>query len=147
MTADPPDQDEVRKLRRHVRAEIASDIGAMLRHGPADHVVGTSKTFRQLARIAGAAPSSEGPYAKRVLRHSDIADLAHRLPELSLADRARLPGVSLGRAPQLPAGAIVADAVVDLLDVEQLELCPWALREGIILRRLDMLAYGLDAIT
>jgi exopolyphosphatase / guanosine-5'-triphosphate,3'-diphosphate pyrophosphatase len=147
ITADPPDPDEVRKLRRHVRAEIANDIGAMLRHGPADHVVGTSKTFRQLARIAGAAPSSEGPYAKRVLRHSDIADLAHRLPELSQAERARLPGVSVGRAPQLPAGAIVADAVVDLLDVEQLELCPWALREGIILRRLDMLAYGLDAIT
>ncbi len=147
ITADPPDPDEVRKLRRHVRAEIANDIGSMLRHGHADHVVGTSKTFRQLARIAGAAPSSEGPYAKRVLRHEDIADLARRLPELSQAERAKLPGVSAGRAPQLAAGAIVADAIVDLLGVEQLELCPWALREGIILRRLDMMAYGLDAIT
>ncbi|HZR53041.1 MAG TPA: Ppx/GppA phosphatase family protein, partial [Streptosporangiaceae bacterium] len=142
ITADPPDPDEVRKLRRHVRAEIANDIGSMLRHGHADHVVGTSKTFRQLARIAGAAPSSEGPYAKRVLRHEDIADLARRLPELSQAERAKLPGVSAGRAPQLAAGAIVADAIVDLLGVEQLELCPWALREGIILRRLDMMAYG-----
>src|SRR5581483_2466418 len=147
ITADPPDPDEVRKLRRHVRAEIANDIGSMLRHGHADHVVGTSKTFRQLARIAGAAPSSEGPYAKRVLRHEDIADLARRLPELSQAERAKVPGVSAGRAPQLAAGAIVADAIVDLLGVEQLELCPWALREGIILRRLDMMAYGLDAIT
>jgi exopolyphosphatase/guanosine-5'-triphosphate,3'-diphosphate pyrophosphatase len=147
ITVDPPDPDEVRKLRRHARAEIASDIGSMLRHGPADHVVGTSKTFRQLARIAGAAPSSEGPYAKRVLRHADIAELARRLPELTQAERAKLPGVSVGRAPQLPAGAIVADAILDLLDVDQLELCPWALREGIILRRLDMLAYGLDAIT
>jgi len=147
ISADPPEPDEVRKLRRHVRAEIAKEIGPMLRHGPADHVVGTSKTFRQLARIAGAAPSSEGPYAKRVLRHEDIADLAHRLPELSQAERAKLPGVSAARAPQLPAGAIVADAIVDLLEVDQLELCPWALREGIILRRLDMLAYGQDAIT
>jgi exopolyphosphatase/guanosine-5'-triphosphate,3'-diphosphate pyrophosphatase len=63
---------------------------------------------------------------------------------MSQAERARLPGVSASRTPQLPAGAIVADAILDLLDVDQLELCPWALREGVILRRLDMLAQGLD---
>jgi exopolyphosphatase/guanosine-5'-triphosphate,3'-diphosphate pyrophosphatase len=147
ITADPPAPDEVRKLRRHVRAEIANEIGGILRHGPADHVVGTSKTFRQLARIAGAAPSSEGPFAKRVLSHADIGTWARRLPLMDQAERAKLPGVSAARAPQLPAGAIVADATLDLLGVDQLELCPWALREGIILRRLDMLAYGLESLT
>ena len=35
------------------------------------------------------------------------------------------------------AGGIVASATMDLLGVDRLELCPWALREGIILRRLD----------
>jgi exopolyphosphatase/guanosine-5'-triphosphate,3'-diphosphate pyrophosphatase len=139
ITADPPPHDEVRKLRRHVRAVIANEVGGVLRHGAPDHVVGTSKTFRQLARIAGAAPSSEGPYAKRVLSHVDIATWAHRLPELTQAERAKLAGVSTGRAPQLPAGAIVADATLDLLGVDQFELCPWALREGVILRRLDTL--------
>ena len=56
------------------------------------------------------------------------------------AERARLPGVSEGRAAQMPAGAIVADAVMDLMDVAELEICPWALREGVILKRLDVLA-------
>jgi exopolyphosphatase / guanosine-5'-triphosphate,3'-diphosphate pyrophosphatase len=139
ITADPPPPDEVRKLRRYVRAEIANQIGGVLRHGAADHVVGTSKTFRQLARIAGAAPSAEGPYAKRVLSHADIAMWARQLPEMTAAERAKLPGVSVGRAPQLAAGAIVADAILDLLQVDGLELCPWALREGVILRRLDTL--------
>jgi exopolyphosphatase / guanosine-5'-triphosphate,3'-diphosphate pyrophosphatase len=142
ITSDPPMPNEIRKLRRHVRAEIANEIGAMLRHGTADLVVGTSKTFRQLARIAGAAPSSEGPYAKRVLRHAELATWAERLPQMSQADRAKLPGVSASRAPQLPAGAIVADATVDLLGVDHLVLCPWALREGVILRRLDTLLGG-----
>jgi exopolyphosphatase/guanosine-5'-triphosphate,3'-diphosphate pyrophosphatase len=144
ITADPPPPDEVRKLRKHVRAEIANEIGGMLRYGPADHVVGTSKTFRQLARIAGAAPSTEGPYAKRTLSRHDIGTWARRLAQMSHVQRVRLPGASAGRAAQLPAGAIVADAIFDLLDIDQLELCPWALREGVILRRLDMLAYGLD---
>lgn len=52
---------------------------------------------------------------------------------------AALPGVSEGRAHQLVAGALVAEGVMDLFGVEGLEICPWALREGIILRRLDRL--------
>jgi exopolyphosphatase/guanosine-5'-triphosphate,3'-diphosphate pyrophosphatase len=47
--------------------------------------------------------------------------------------------VSPGRAGQLLAGAVVADAAFDLFQVETAELCPWALREGVILRRLDTL--------
>jgi exopolyphosphatase/guanosine-5'-triphosphate,3'-diphosphate pyrophosphatase len=147
ISADPPSPQEIRRLRKHVRAEIARGTGGMLRQGAPDHVVGTSKTFRQLARIAGAAPSGEGPYVKRVLRHSDVAALAERLPAMKQAERAKLPGVSAGRSPQLPAGAIVADAILDLLGVEAIELCPWALREGVILRRLDLLAQGLGGAT
>jgi exopolyphosphatase / guanosine-5'-triphosphate,3'-diphosphate pyrophosphatase len=144
ISTDPPPAQQVRGLRKHVRAVIAREAGGMLRQGPPDHVVGTSKTFRQLARIAGAAPSGEGPYIKRVLRHADVAALAERLAGLSQAERARLPGVSASRVAQLPAGAIVADAILDLLGVDQVELCPWALREGVILRRLDLLAQGQD---
>jgi len=31
---------------------------------------------------------------------------------------------------------------MDLLDVERLDICPWALREGVILRRLDWISAG-----
>jgi len=146
ISSDPPSAQQVRGMRRHVRAVIAREAGGILRQGAPDHVVGTSKTFRQLARIAGAAPSGEGPYVHRVLRHADVAALAERLPAMSQAERARLPGVSASRVAQLPAGAIVADAILDLLGVDQIELCPWALREGVILRRLDLLAQGQDAL-
>lgn len=137
---DPPSPDEVRAVRRHVRAEIARHAGSLLRGGTVDHVVGTSKTFRQLARITGAAPSNEGFYVKRFLKHTDVVMWAERLAAMDGAERARLPGVSEGRALQLLAGAIVADAVMDLMGVAQLEICPWALREGVILKRLDVLA-------
>jgi exopolyphosphatase / guanosine-5'-triphosphate,3'-diphosphate pyrophosphatase len=140
LTKDPPPPDEVRALRKHVRAEIARLAGGLRRGGTVDHAVGTSKTFRQLARIAGAAPSSEGFYTRRFLKHGDVGLWAERLAGMDRAERIRLPGVSEGRAPQLPAGAIVADAVMDLMGVSQLEICPWALREGVILKRLDVLA-------
>jgi exopolyphosphatase/guanosine-5'-triphosphate,3'-diphosphate pyrophosphatase len=52
-------------------------------------------------------------------------------------EREALPGVSPGRSHQLLAGAIVAESVMDLLDLNRLQICPWALREGVILERID----------
>jgi exopolyphosphatase / guanosine-5'-triphosphate,3'-diphosphate pyrophosphatase len=139
LAGDPPSADEVRRLRKHVRAEIAATAGTVMRDGRPNHAVATSKTFRQLARIGGAAPSSDGPYVRRILHHADVKHLAERLARMTVADRAQLAGVSRGRAPQLAAGAIVADAAMDLFGLPELEICPWALREGVILRRLDAL--------
>ena len=62
---------------------------------------------------------------------------------MSAAQRAALPGVSEGRARQLLAGALVAEAAMDLLEVSELDICPWALREGVILGGLDQLADDL----
>jgi exopolyphosphatase/guanosine-5'-triphosphate,3'-diphosphate pyrophosphatase len=140
LIGDPPSADETRQLRRHVRAEIARRAGEVTRLGEADRAVATSKTFRQLARIAGAAPSGEGPYVRRVVSHADIAELAKRLAAMSVSERTDMPGVSRTRAPQLAAGALVADAAMDLFGLNELEICPWALREGVILRRIDALA-------
>ncbi|MET8989735.1 Ppx/GppA phosphatase family protein [Nonomuraea wenchangensis] len=144
FTADPPSADEVRRLRRHVRTEVARTVGSVVRYGRPDRAVATSKTFKQLARIAGAAPTNEGLYVPRRLTRQDMADWVTKLAGMSTAERARLSGVSEGRAAQLAAGALVADAAMDLFEVDSLEVCPWALREGVILRRLDLLPGRLD---
>src|ERR1700760_147778 len=86
LSTDPPPQKELRAMRKYVRAEIARQAGSLLRSGPVDHAVGTSKTFRQLARIAGAAPSDEGFHAKRFLKHTDVGMLVGRLAALSSAE-------------------------------------------------------------
>lgn len=144
LTEDPPTAEEARSLRKHVRSEIARTVRDVVRHGRPDRAVATSKTFKQLARIAGAAPSGDGLYVSRSLTRQDSARWAAELTTMSAAERAGLPGVSEGRAAQLAAGAVVADAVMDLYEVDRLEVCPWALREGVILRRLDMLPSSLD---
>ena len=140
LTSDPPTAEDIRRLRRHVRAEIARQAAEVTRVGPPDRAVATSKTFRQLARIAGAAPSGEGAYVRRAVSHEDVTDLAKRLPTMPSEQRTKLPGVSLVRAQQLAAGALVADAAMDLFGLAELEVCPWALREGVLLRRIDTLA-------
>jgi exopolyphosphatase/guanosine-5'-triphosphate,3'-diphosphate pyrophosphatase len=137
---DPPDDDSVRALRRYVRSGIAKVVGDLIRYGRPDRVVATSKTFRQLARVCGAAPSAEGFYAPRSLKREDLLEWLPKLSRMPASERAGLPGVSPGRAGQLLAGAIVADATLDLFGADHVDICPWALREGVILRRLDGLA-------
>jgi exopolyphosphatase/guanosine-5'-triphosphate,3'-diphosphate pyrophosphatase len=142
LPGDPPDEDSVRALRKYVRGGIAKVVGDLVRYGRPDRVVATSKTFRQLARVAGAAPSAEGFYVPRRLSRADLLEWVPKLARMTAAERAELPGVSPGRAHQLLAGAIVADAALDLFETAHVDICPWALREGVILRRLDGLADG-----
>ena len=137
LQGDPPTPDSVRELRRHARARIAEVVGRVRRHGEARVAVATSKTFKQLARIAGAPPSSEGLHVARVLRVDDLREIVPRLSAMTVSERSRIPGVSEGRSAQMVAGAIVAEAAMDLFELEELVICPWALREGLILRRLD----------
>ncbi|MGA5842310.1 Ppx/GppA phosphatase family protein [Streptomyces pseudogriseolus] len=137
LPGDPPEAEDVRALRRHVRTEIARTVGEFSRFGPPDHVVATSKTFKQLARLAGAPGSAEGLYVQRELKRESLEAWVPRLAGMTAAERAELPGVSEARAGQLLAGAMVAEGAMDLFGVERLEICPWALREGVILRRLD----------
>lgn len=127
------------ELRLHVRATIAGEVGLLLRGGAFDHAVATSKTFRSLARICGAAPSTEGQYVRRLLPRRALDALVHQLGGMTAAEVARLPGVSPDRAHQMYAGALVAEAAMDLCDVDELEICPWALREGVLLQHLDQL--------
>ncbi|GAA3223958.1 Ppx/GppA phosphatase family protein [Streptomyces thermocoprophilus] len=142
LPGDPPDPEDLRALRRHVRAEIARTVGEFSRFGAPDHVVATSKTFKQLARLAGAARSAEGLYVQRELKRESLEAWVPRLAAMTAEQRAELPGVSEGRAGQLVAGALVAEGAMDLFGVESLEICPWALREGVILRRLDHMDMG-----
>ncbi|CAL9492171.1 Ppx/GppA phosphatase family protein [Streptomyces sp. enrichment culture] len=139
LPGDPPDPADVKALRRHVRAAIARTVGEFARFGRPDHVVATSKTFKQLARLAGAPGSGEGEYVQRVLSRSSLEAWVPKLAAMTVEQRCGLPGVSAGRAAQLLAGALVAEAAMDLFGVEAVEICPWALREGVILRRLDHL--------
>jgi len=54
-------------------------------------------------------------------------------------ERAALPGVAASRARQLLAGAVTAATVMRTLDLAHVDVCPWALREGILLRRIEEL--------
>jgi exopolyphosphatase/guanosine-5'-triphosphate,3'-diphosphate pyrophosphatase len=145
FAGEGPDEGALRDLRRQIRADIARDAGHLLRAGTPDRAVATSKTFRSLARICGAAPSGDGPLVRRRLAVADLREWIPKLVGMSHDELCALPGVSPSRAHQIVPGALVAEACMDIFDLTALEICPWALREGLILERLDHLSFlGTD---
>ncbi|HJQ01402.1 MAG TPA: hypothetical protein VJ851_07370 [Jatrophihabitans sp.] len=139
LDGDPPPRASVDRLREHIVQQLAEPVRKLLAGGPPDRVVASSKTFRTLARLAGAAPSSAGPRQPRSLQINGLRQVIGFISRMASADLAELDGVSPARAHQTLAGAVVAEQAMLALGVNELALCPWALREGVILRRLDHL--------
>ena len=135
--AQDPDESAIRQLRKEIRTEIARDAGHLLRAGTPHRAAATSKTFRSLGRICGAAPSSDGRLVPRSLPLNTLREWIPKLVAMSPEELAGLPGVSANRTHQIVPGALVAEACMDIFDLSELEICPWALREGVILERLD----------
>lgn len=133
LANDPYSAKSIGELERHVAEMLKKNLPSTVSAHEADHFVATSKTFRTLARLASQWYDDSPKY----LELSSMLGVVPRLSDMTNEERADLPGVSATRAPQIVAGAIVARTVMDLLNITQLEICPWALREGVILRWLD----------
>jgi exopolyphosphatase/guanosine-5'-triphosphate,3'-diphosphate pyrophosphatase len=145
LTRDPPRRRELEALREQIAEQLAEPARKLREAGTPNRVVGTSKTIRSLARLSGAAPSSAGPRVRRTLTDAGLRQVIAFISRMSAEDLAELEGVSASRSHQLVAGALVVQATMRALDVDEMDLCPWALREGVILRRLDWLDW-LDGI-
>ncbi|MGI9823747.1 Ppx/GppA phosphatase family protein [Agromyces sp. Marseille-Q5079] len=136
---DPPAPADVQRLREHA-AEVLKAAVDEFGHLPSpDHVVGSSKTIRSLARLAGWTEEGVGSGERSILRRKGLDDWIPRLARIPADARPALPGITADRTFQIVAGAVVLSEAMRAFDVPELEVSPWALREGLILRRLDRL--------
>lgn len=133
LTSDPYTSKEIKKLEEFVKDSLSTALLPALKEHRADHFVATSKTFRTLARLNEF-------WFKDDPKKLNIGSLEKSIPKLlamNNKERGELPGVSSNRALQIVAGAIVAYSALSKLEIDEVEICPWALREGIVLKWLD----------
>jgi exopolyphosphatase/guanosine-5'-triphosphate,3'-diphosphate pyrophosphatase len=133
LDSDPHTSKEIKALETFVYDAIKQSLPEDISKHIADHFVATSKTFRTLARL-GEHWFEDNP---KYLKINSLTKMIPKLQDMSNKQRAELPGVSPSRARQIVAGAIVARTAMERLQINELEICPWALREGIVLRWLD----------
>src|SRR4051794_18842765 len=105
LPGDPPARRDVVALREHVWQVLAEVVPEVHAQGAPDRVVATSKTFRSLARLDGAAPSALGPRVQRSLSRRGLEALVGRGMAMPDPDPAPPPGGSRARAPPPLPGA------------------------------------------
>ena len=133
LKGDPYTDKSIRSLRDHIENKLEQILPSLVKHQESDRAIATSKTLRTLARLAGDWFDGGG----KNLTVEAIRKISPKLADMDESSRAKLPGVSENRASQIVAGAFVAESVMRNLDIKELEICPWALREGVILKWLD----------
>ena len=134
LMGDPFTEKSLKKLEAHIDLTLAPlklEVGETTKCTP----IGTSKTFRTLRRIQ----ENYLPELGKDLTLEGLTLITKKLQVMEESKRAALPGVSNSRAKQIAAGAMVAQKAMEIFGIEKLTLCPWALREGIVLQRLDWL--------
>ena len=133
LKGDPYTDKSIRALRDHIENKLEQILPSLVKHQDTDRAIATSKTLRTLARLSGDWFDGSG----KNISVEAIRKISAKLSEMDEATRAKLPGVSENRASQIVAGAFVAESVMRNLDIKELEICPWALREGVVLKWMD----------
>lgn len=133
LKGDPYTDKSIRALRDHIENKLEQILPSLVKHQDTDRAIATSKTLRTLARLSGDWFDGSG----KNISVEAIRKISAKLSEMDESTRAKLPGVSENRASQIVAGAFIAESVMRNLDIKELEICPWALREGVVLKWMD----------
>ncbi|MGW2650491.1 Ppx/GppA phosphatase family protein [Streptomyces sp. NPDC001393] len=133
---DPPGPEELKELRRRIRHELR-DVASRIRWERPRTAAVSSRTFQQLGRLCGAAPGRHGPFVQREMRCRDLREAVRTLAARPAAERAELPGISVPRAGQSLAGAVVGHTALKLMGLRGAVVSPWAIREGVLLRYIE----------
>jgi len=137
LPSDPPGEDSVAALRAHAEQTLAQIAARFAALPSPDHVVGTSKAIRSLARLVGYPAPGWSASERMLLPRTALGSWIPRLARLPASARAELPGITPDRTFQIVAAAVVLHTAMEMLDLPELEVCPWALREGVLLRYIE----------
>lgn len=135
--SDPPSPADQRALRLYAKAVLDDAVARVKPFGKPDHVVGSSKTIRSLARLAGNLMPGVGDADRAVLTRKQLDDWLPRLAKMDADSRSALPGITPDRTFQVIAGGIVLSEAMRAFTLKELDVSPWALREGRLLQMLD----------
>jgi exopolyphosphatase/guanosine-5'-triphosphate,3'-diphosphate pyrophosphatase len=139
---DPPGEDAIDALRTHAAGVLAPVAERFASQPRPDHVVGSSKAIRSLAKLAGYPVPGWSSIERMVLPRRELKAWIPRLARIPAETRQELPGITADRTFQIVAAAVVLHQAMKIMDVEELEVSPWALREGVLLRYIESLSWN-----
>lgn len=125
----------VAACRAHVRAQLNPVVREVRRHG-FEVAVGSSGTIGAIASMAMAARGEQGSrsLSNVSFTRGELSGVVDDVTDATTTDaRSALPGLDPKRADIIVGGAVLLEQLFDELDVDELVVSDFALREGLIL--------------
>lgn len=127
--------------QKHLLKLYDKELAPLIKHIEALHpvkVIGTSGTLENLAAMTGSEPPHNGDSGHhQIIERSRFEKLLAQLLDSRTKDRARIRGLDDQRKDQIVAGALLVSELFRRLRLRRIEICPSALREGILLDYLS----------
>ena len=142
--ADQVDEDRVQACRTFIRSFLAR-AAVTVREAHIDVVAGASGTFETVAALAAAY--NDGESKTGATTQPVVSAIVSHISAVKVADRyAPIDGVDEHRQDTILAGALLVEALMHTLGFDQFLVSPDALREGLVLDRLNRRESSTDSL-
>jgi exopolyphosphatase/guanosine-5'-triphosphate,3'-diphosphate pyrophosphatase len=130
--SDPLSSHHQRRLARHIRRQTKTYLRQLADRGY-HRVIGTSGTILSLGALAAGRRGAVEDFRNLRVSAKSLRRVRKRLTALTLDERLKVPGLDPRRADIAPVGAVLLDTLLDTLGADEITLCDFALREGLVL--------------
>jgi exopolyphosphatase/guanosine-5'-triphosphate,3'-diphosphate pyrophosphatase len=127
---DPATKQEVQALRHEIQRHCEPILPSI---ATSEGMVGMGGTIRTLGRMHLLASNRQRSRQGLILQQADVTVLREHLQEVSVRERARIPGLKEERADIIFAGAVVVEEVMRLGCYRTLTVCTDGVRQGLLL--------------
>jgi len=129
-------ENNFKQAIRSVKHEIDSII-KRFKKSNWQRAIGTSGTFKCIYKIINAEESLPQPFSLKQLKQ-----LKKKLLKHHHCNELNINGLNESRRELICAGVAIAIALMECLDIESLDFCQYALREGVLYEQLENLTHG-----
>src|SRR4051812_32279770 len=131
--SDPLSRRDERKLVKHIDEELGTSLADISVAG-FDRLIGTSGTILSLGTVATAERRRVSDEVRNLrVTGKQIHRLRKEVTQRSISERMKLPGLDPRRADLIVAGGVLLDTIMTRLNANEITLCDFALREGLVL--------------
>jgi exopolyphosphatase/guanosine-5'-triphosphate,3'-diphosphate pyrophosphatase len=134
VKSDPLTPRDARKITKRLASDAGEYLDRIAQAG-FDRVIGTSGTILSLGSVVAAAHGRPPDVSLRNQRITakQLRRVRKEIVALPLEQRLRIPGLDPRRADLAPAGAVLLEAILRRLGAQEITLCDYSLREGLVL--------------
>ncbi|HOY15056.1 MAG TPA: hypothetical protein PLY70_18045, partial [Saprospiraceae bacterium] len=126
---EPIDETSIKNLKSHVNEMLIELIEVLKPLSPVTKLVGASGSFEVLESMNGWEIAT---HSNHIVQIDTCRKIVTKVVEADYDTRLKMEGLPAERTKLIVVAMILIDVVLEILKPEFIEVCPYALKEGVL---------------